>query len=286
MMHIAYQIGHGLAIMLPLRVSYAIATAIASVYFSLSLGDRKALEENLRVVFGNKISDERLKKYTYRAFVNFAKYLVDFFRMSRFDARYMRRYVKVEGKEYVDQALKEGRGVVVLSSHIGNWEMGAAVLSALGYDTYGIALVHADGKVNRIFNDQRRKGGYGAIATGSTLRKALKVLKENKLLGILGDRDFSTKGVSMPFFGVPAMLPKGPAFFSLKAGAPIVPAFLIRTKADTFRFIIGKPMGGVAGKPAGDRLKALMAECIEVIEKHIRMNPDQWYVFRRVWDRT
>ena len=90
----------------------------------------------------------------------------------------------------------------------------------------------------------------------------------------------------MEFFGVKTLIPKGPAVFSLKTGAAVVPATLIRQEDDRFKLIFDKP---IYPEPTGDKandIKRHMKIYIDVIERYIRRYPDQWYVFRKVWNNA
>ncbi|MDD5439202.1 MAG: lysophospholipid acyltransferase family protein, partial [Candidatus Omnitrophica bacterium] len=175
-------------------------------------------------------------------------------------------------------------GGVFLSSHIGNWELGAAVISSLGYEIYALALDHDDKKINKFFVRQRKTLGVGVIALTAALKKCTQILRRNKLLGILGDRDFTKSGIMVNFFGKETVLPKGPAFFSLRTGAPIVMAIMVRTKGDRYLFVLEKPLTRLRrGNPRKD-MESLMAEYLKLLEKYIRRYPDQWYVFKRVWN--
>jgi KDO2-lipid IV(A) lauroyltransferase len=103
------------------------------------------------------------------------------------------------------------------------------------------------------------------------------------MVALVGDRDFSEKGVIIDLFGKPTHLPEGPAVLSLMTGASIVPGFMFRNPDDSFTLRIEKP---IEFTPAGDKTKDfanLMKVYKVVIEDYIRKYPEQWYVFRRFW---
>jgi len=282
-MYYFYKIGQFIALSLPLRAGYAIASFLAVTYYYFALRDRRILAENLKIVLKKRATPVALRVYTRRAFINFAKYLVDFFRFTAINKEFIDRHVKVEGAEHCDSVMKYGKGMIVLSSHIGNWELGAAVISSLGHHIYALALNHEDKKATKFFIEQRNACGVDVIALKFVLKKCIKVLRDNKVLAILGDRDFTNNGERIKFFGKDAYLPKGPAFFSLRTGAPIVPAFLIRMKKDQFKFFIEKPIYPKStGNPKND-IKNLMNDYIKVSERFIKRYPDQWYVFTNIW---
>lgn len=284
MLYFFYRLARRGSMLLPLGVIYKIALAVADVYYFFAREDKRNLEYNLKIVLG-KNDKKLIRRYTREIFRNFAKYLVDFFRFSKLSKRYILNRVSVEGKENLAKALAGGRGAILLAAHIGNWEMGAAITANLGYPFYAIALDHKDSRVNNFFLQQRAFANVRIIPVGTQLKKCFRMLKENSLLAIVGDRDFSGHGAEENFFGRPAILPKGPAFFSLRTGAPIIPTFCLRLKDDSFRMIFSEPIAVEAGDSRDDaQVKKIMRRYIPAMERCIREFPDQWYAFRKMWE--
>jgi KDO2-lipid IV(A) lauroyltransferase len=146
-----------------------------------------------------------------------------------------------------------------------------------------VALPHKDKRVNKFFNSQRQSKGLQVIPLGKAVRQCLNLLRENKLVGLVGDRDFTEKGRVMDFFGKPTFFPEGPAAFSLKTGSAIIPGFMVRNPDDTFTLTVEKP---IEFTPSGNKeqdISELMRKYKLVIEAWIRQHPDQWYMFRKFW---
>jgi len=282
-----YKIAQFLMLNLPLKAGYAIATFIANAYFLFSKKDKKALISNIQVVLNDPSKDRLARHYARMVFVNFAKYLVDFLRFEKIDENYIKSNFVFEGLENINEVLRHKKGAIILSSHIGNWELGAAAFSQImGFPFYAIALDHTDKKVNDFFIKQRGSKGVETIPIGLKLKKCFQVLKQNKVLAILGDRDFSEKGEKIKFLGKETLLPKGPAVFSLKTGAAILPTFILRQESDKFRFVIESPINQApTGNEERDK-RELIKSYVNVIERYIKKYPDQWYVFRNVWNET
>ena len=284
MLYAMYRVGYSLAMFLSLKGAYGAACAIADIWYIVCYADREAVRSNIRRITG--VEDRReLNRMTREVFRNFAKYLADFFRFSKIDEEYIRKFVKVEGMDNLDEALSKGKGVVLLSAHIGNWELGGLVVSALRQPVMAVALTHGDRRINDFFTRQRKAGKVRPVQIGISLRSCYEALKGNGLVALLGDRDFSGSGVYMDFFGRPALIPKGPAVFSARLDSEIVPTFMLREKDDTFRLIFepGLKRPSAAGEDA--RLKEIMARYVSVIERYIKMYPTQWYMFKRAWIR-
>jgi len=217
-------------------------------------------------------------------FRNFGKYLVEFFQMNNMVNRhFIENNVRIFGREHMDQALKEGKGGVVVTAHIGNWEMGAVLLSMLGYPIKAVALPHRERPVNDLFNRRRVEKGVEVIPTNTALRQCIEQLRGNKFVGFVADRDFGTHGVKMEFLGRKTLIPKGAAMFSLKTQAPIIPVFLLRNEDGTFNLSIHpliRPPKRKLDMNEDEIVLGIMKQYVTVIEDQIRANPTQWLLFR------
>ena len=270
---------------LSLKAGYKLADIVSDIYYFFARNDRENLQCNLRIAL--KTDDKKIiNAHIKNIFRNFAKYLVDFLRFEKLDNDYILSHVKLEGKENLDKARAKGKGAIVLTAHIGNWELGGGVVASMGYPLYVIALDHKDKRINDLFLHQRASVDVKVIPIGAQIKSCFRVLKKNWLLAIVGDRDFTNHGIKIAFFGQPTVFPKGPAVFSLRTGAAIIPTFVIRTENDAFKIIFEEPL---EIKPTGNEaedIKAIMQSYIAVIEKYVRSFPDQWCAFKKVWENV
>jgi len=290
-----YKFGQFLVLHFPLKFAYRIAIFFSDVHYVFADKDRAYTWANLKAIFPEK-TDKEIWRIRITMFRNFAKYLVDFFRFHEMDKEYIERNIRVEGIKNFDKALAMGKGVIVLTAHIGNWELGGVAIAQLGYDLWVVALEHKDKKVNDFFDGQRNSKGIKVVPFNKAVRQSLNLLKENRLLGLVGDRDFTKDGgIVIDFFGKPTSFPKGPAALALKTGAAIVPGFMIRNPDDSFTLKIEPPIP-VSSYPKqknpGDNsftkmsekdLQELTKRYTIIIEDYIKKYPDQWYVFRKFW---
>jgi len=282
-LYFLYKLSTFLALKIPLKISYRIVTFFSDIFCIFAKSDRRNMRANLEIVLGTHDKKE-IRRCTREVFRNFVKYLIDFVRFSKLSKAYILNCVKVEGRENLDKALSKGKGAIMLSAHLGNWEMGGAIVAKMGYSLYVIALDHKDKRINNFFLKQRACTGVNVIPAGSLLKSCFKVLKKNCLLAIVADRDFSEKGgLEVTFFGKRAMLPKGPSFFSMRTGAPTVPVFCLREKDDSFRFVFEKAIEAeFTDNPERDK-RRFIEEYTHVMERYIRKYADQWCVFRKMW---
>ncbi|KPK96624.1 MAG: hypothetical protein AMJ95_13150 [Omnitrophica WOR_2 bacterium SM23_72] len=280
--YILYRIGQFLALSLPLKLGYFISIVFSSIHYIFANKDRAAVKGNLKAIFPDK-PDREIRGIRLHMAWNFAKYLVDFFRFEKLDKEYVKKHMHIKNIDNFNHAMTKGKGVVVLTAHLGNWELGGIVIALMGYPFWVVALAHKHKKVNRFFNHQRESKGVKVVPLGKAVKACINALNNNELIGLVGDRDFTEKGIVVNFFGKPAIFPQGPAALSLKTGAPIVPGFMLRNKDDSYTLFIEKP---IEFTPSGDKekdLRELIQRYIIIFEDYIRRYPDQWYMFRRFW---
>ena len=279
-----YVAGTWACVLLPRGFSYWVARRLADLYSSRAPVDREAVKRNLTVVLEREPSFHEVSE----VFRHFGMYLVDFFRFSRLTQEKVHRWIRIEGVEHMEEALKAGKGAIGLSAHLGNFELAAAVLALLGFPVYAAVFVHQNPRVDAFFSRQRARVGVHAIPVRSKNQRALfeaslAALRKNGILGLVGDRDFFGNGLELPFFGKTVKIPRGPAAFSLRTGAPIVPAFLVREENGTYRFTLEKPIYAPEGVSREEAVRRMTEQCVEVMSRLIRKYPTQWYLFQEFW---
>lgn len=271
-----------LATVFPLGPLHWIARRIADVHRFFDKQGRLAVRENLRVIQPG-LEGKALDRAVKQTYYHFSLYLAEFFRMSRMDRSWFNENVTIEGIENVVNALKKGKGVVVVSAHYSNWELGLAYLAMCGYPAYGVIAPHRNKKVNELFVTPRLNAGVGLVFTTNAREEGYEVLRKNGILCLLGDRVTTKGGVETEFFGHTTMLPKGPAKFALGAQAPLVTASIIRHPKNTFTLGFDEPIE-TEGMPDNDEsVGRLMALYIKRLEEYVRRDPVQYGVFYRIW---
>lgn len=279
---IAYKILHFFANKLPLNISFALSDFVTDCKWFFSRIDRVSVSNNLRALMPE---EKNIQPHVREVFRNFGRYLVEFCWMNQHvDQNFVESHCACKGLEYLEQALKQKKGAILLTAHIGNWEMGAAVLSVLGYPLNVIALTHPHPKVNAFFNEQRNYKGNNVVPMRHAARSCIKALEDNQFVALIADRDFSGKGIIMSFLGRQVSIPKGAAIMALKTGAPIIPVFFLRREIGNFD-VIFHPLIEVSPLPDVKiidevLIKQVMSKYIVEIEKAIRADPTQWLMFR------
>ena len=266
-----------------LKSSYLFATFVSDLQYRFSPRDRNAVTQNLQSILNTKGD---VSRETREVFLNFGRYLAEFFKDNFLSKEFIRSHVQVSNIDRIDQALKGGKGAIIITAHIGNWELGALTLGEFGYRLMVLALPHKERPVNDLFNTQRSKKGITVVPTSVSIRRLIETLRENKIIALAADRDFGNNGEVMPFLRKKVLIPKGAAIFALKTGAPIIPVFLIRKDEGRFNLMVEEPIYPAKqfkGEIPQGELVNLMKIYLKVIEDKIYQYPTQWLMFRRYW---
>jgi lauroyl/myristoyl acyltransferase len=279
-----YKVAAILSKTLPRRASYALAALVSGCFYRIDSRARRGVALNIETILaarGRSVSPLELRRLTRRTFYNFGKYLVDFFRFVNVSPDELRRLVTIEHPEYIQQAMDMNRGVLAISAHLGNWEMGGAVLAQMGYPITAIATTQRMARVNRLLQDHRDRRGYRVLPLdASATLNILRCIQNHEMVALLADRDFTGHTVEVPFFGKPALLPRGPGYLCVRTQTPILPGFIIRKKDDTFLLRIYPPI--VPNRDTDE--KAVQLQLAAVLEDVVAEAPDQWLVFRDFWN--
>lgn len=280
-MYYLFILGKIIALSLPRNVSYFLGKLFALGQFYCFPQDREAVLYNLVPLVKDQKVRRRIAK---QVFINFAYYLVDFFRYSCLNSKFIQKYVSIQGLENVDQVLARNQGAVLATAHLGNYELGGAIMAILGYPLAAVALPHLDLKTNNFFNNQRKRVGIEVIPTGLMVKESIAVLRKGRLLAILGDRDFSNSGSKQKIFSRYAYIPRGMAFFAKKGRAAVIPAFFVRENKYFYRLIFEKEIKTPSDlESRSDYQDLIIKNYLKVLEKYLKKYPEQWYLFQKYW---
>ncbi|MEK7465891.1 MAG: lysophospholipid acyltransferase family protein [Planctomycetota bacterium] len=202
---------------------------------------------------------------------------------SMFSRARFRRRVTVVGEENLRAARALGKGVIAVSAHLGNWEIGAVVLGHLGHPPTWLLRPIENPGVQELLNDARASAGIHVIEKWGGLREAIHVLRRGEVLAMLVDQDARDQGVFVPFFGREASTLKSPALLSHRTGAPIVPFAAMRQRDGKFLVEIGEGFVAQGSVDQEADLEKSTARFTKTIEDWIRRFPEQWLWVHRRW---
>lgn len=229
---------------------------------------------------------KELVKIGRQSYRNFGKSMVEYSLFPSLDKEKILRMAEFEGTENFDDALKRGKGAVVVAGHFGSWELMGAATSQKGYPVDFLVGEQHNLLVDGLMNDYRRSVGIGIIKMGTAAKGVIRALKDNRFVAMLSDQDAGNDGTVVEFFNRPASTPKGPAAFALKMDAPIIMAFIIRENDKKQKIVIEKPIFGETTSNKEDDIRRLTQAYTRMLEEYIRKYPDHWFWPHRRWKST
>jgi phosphatidylinositol dimannoside acyltransferase len=270
---------------LPRRAGYAVGGVVARLMYATDARGRAAVKANIRRIIaagGREPSRRELGRLGRESYRNFAKYLMDFFRLGDLPREEITRLVHIEGEERLLAAVAEGRGVITLTAHLGNWEAAGAAVASTGLPLNAVFFPMQDDATRALFEKRRLARGYRPILFGRAAAQVMRLLRAGELVAMLGDIDFSPNDDFIDLFGAPARLPAGPARIALKTGAIIIPGFALRQPDNSYLFRYHEPIDPrVVGSVDGIRERIR-----DVLQEVLAAHPTQWMVFVDFWDHA
>ena len=281
----AIRIASRVARRLPLQLSYTIATAAADLAFAGWRGIRVRTTENMRWVVGPSADPGSAAELARGALRNYGKYIVEFLRFPWMAHEEIARAVELRGVEHLHAAMAEGKGVIAIGFHIGNIDLGAAVLAQLGYPVNVVVDRFDPPELDALIQRQREGKGLKLIPLDEAPRRSLRVLRRNEVLALLIDRPSPLDGVVVRFFGGEIAIPGGAAVLALRTGAPVVPCCVFRGSGGRFIAEVAPPVLPKRLQTGDSQrdIQAITQRLVETLEAWVRRHPDQWYPFRRMW---
>jgi lauroyl/myristoyl acyltransferase len=282
----AFKVVQSLVERLPRPWAYALAVAAARVAWWFSPLARPRLEYNLKIACPELEKDPRaLRRISWLNFRNHAKAYADLMQLPSARVEAMRPRLKVQGLEHLEEARAAGKGVLVVSCHMGSYEEVAAIWSATLAPVSFFAEELEPRALFEWYRDTRARLGISVLTLDhGGIRKVLQALREEEMVITAIDRDITGTGHVMDFFGRPAPIALGPAAIALRLGTPLLPVCVYRLPDDTY-MAEGAPLvhATSTGDARADQVRAT-EQVLRQIERFIEQHPDQWHVPHRIWD--
>jgi KDO2-lipid IV(A) lauroyltransferase len=267
----------------PVPIARALAAAGGNIAWATQGDRRRTLLENLSYTAPDRSLAER-RRMVRRTFRNLAVTAVDQFRLPSISPEDVRALFEVRGLEHVNASQARGHGTIIVTAHLGPYELAAACFASLGYQVYGM-VENLDPDVMDALAAYRSATGMQLVSMKDGIRAAYRILGQGHILALVADRAIgeSRSAAEVPFAGGVRPLPLGPAVFAQATGAAIVTAFASPNPGKGARYLMEFDPPLIAegrGEAERDRL---MKSIVERMVAAIRRNPDQWFVFQPNW---
>jgi KDO2-lipid IV(A) lauroyltransferase len=282
-----YMFAAFLAQRLSLPTARRVAAAVGRLMCLLQRRNRRHLLVNLRTAFGDRMSERELRLLRRKVFANFAEFVAEFLWLPKINRENLGEILTQEAMDAFPRmtaAREGGKPVISLTAHLGNWELGAASAALLGVPFTTLVDFHPSPLVTAFFN-ARRVGRGVEIVPVTSFHKCFRALKEGRVTAIAGDRPTTGQGIVLPYFGKDALVPIGHAVLARRLGAVLIPTFLVKREDGRYDLFLDDPIEPRVTDDEEADVRECVERCLRLFETYIRTYPEQWYVFRPVWNR-
>lgn len=244
---------------------------------------RNVVEENLRLAFP-EADDEWIESTVRESYRHLGREVAAMLRLSTLDRKKVGELVEIPEDDWgaFEEAMAEGRGVLLATGHYGNWEMAAAAVASRGVPIEAIVKRQSNPLVNARIEAARRNLGVETVDMGEASRKVPRSLLSGKAIGIVADQDARGSGIFVPFFGVPASTHRGPALFALRVGSPIMAAVARRLPDGRYR-LTGQRIDVQRTDDMEADVRRVTTALAAHLESEIRTDPSQYFWFHKRW---
>ena len=237
----------------------------------------------LRMAFPGEDEGWR-RRVARRSYVHFCAEAVGMFRLAGARRAGILERTRLNGEEVLKEAARQGRGVMLVSGHLGNWEVGTAGVVARGFPMDIVAARQRNVLFDRYLTRSRELLGMRVIPREEARRGVPASLKAGRVIGIMGDQDARRAGIFVDYFGRPASTARGPAVLSLRAGATVATFYTIRRAGWKPRYdIYIEPVQAVGGGRGRAAVAAVTQAFTRRLEERVREHPEQYLWHHRRW---
>lgn len=267
---------------LPKKIGYLLARVAADIAYALLSTQKAAIADNMRHVLGSEADDVRLRRAVRGVLRNTAKNYFDLIKLPRMRLDDIESCVTIHGWHNLDDALKKRRGVILVTAHLGSFDVAAQILAARSIHTTVLVEPLAPPSLFSYVTALRNRNDLTFIpAQPGGLKVAIQSLRRGEVVLVACDRDIAGNGLKSIFFGEETTVPVGAVRIAMRTGAAVVPTFNLRRENGRYDIYVEPAIDIVCvGNGAVARN---MERVIHVMEKHIRQCPEQWVVLSPVW---
>jgi KDO2-lipid IV(A) lauroyltransferase len=268
---------------LPMPVLNAINLVGNGLAVTFLTRTKEGMRDNFRTALG--VGTSEAEELARRQFFEYGRHTIDVWRL-RSEAFTPRITTFDDDAQVLARARRNGRGFLLVTGHVGNWEMGAVTLGRHDLVPAVVGQAELDPGVREMRLQLRERLGVESIDIGTSMATALKVrgaIERGRAVALLVDRAYPEDRVSVPFFGRSTPFLRSPALLARLCGCDILPGFFLRESDGSYFNVWGEPITADTSQSADDDAVRIMSRVAADLERVIRAHPTQWFNFYGFW---
>ena len=279
--YLAYLVGWKIVGWLPEKTAYSLFKRLAHYMYSKNGKSVRRLRTNYSVVSPN-LSPEELENLVVAGLESYMRYWCDTFRIHTWSPTRIQNNVTTTNDHFLRNPMKSGKGVVIALPHSGNWDHAGAYFCQEGIPLVTVAEILKPKKLFEKFLDYRQQMGFEVLGLDARAFVTLiKRAREKRLIALVADRDLSSSGLEVNFFGKTAKMPAGPAVLAIKEEIPLVVAHVSYTPSG-IHIDFHEILPPLAGSDE-ERIKETVQMIASTFEKGIAIHLEDWHMLQRIW---
>ncbi len=266
------------------KKAMGLSASLGMILYHTVKGVRKTIQHNLKFIYNGELTEEKMDAITRGIFICQVKNQIEFLIYKNPRASRLEELVSVENIHYIDEALNEKHGLLILTAHFGEWGVGLARLAHMGYGIYVIIRPFSNRRIYSFVENLYGSRKIFLVPRGEKSKEVYaKLLSVNNILSTAVDQHAQEKGITIPFMGKPAQTACGWVVLAKKTKAPVLVSMCVREPDDRYRLIIENPgplqfTGNLSQDLYDNTLKIN-----KIIESYIYNYPEQWYWMHKRW---
>ena len=266
------------------RITWKLAEILGRLWHRMDARHRKIAMHNLELAYGDELSATEREAICRKTFIHLACVVLEFPLLTTLTADNVERFITFHGTENLDEVEQKRKGVLVMSSHFGNWELMSLAYS-LRFRPFSLVVRPLDNPfLDRLIDGVRTRGGNRTIPKSGSALNIIRLLRKGEGVAFLIDQNVDWyEGVFVPFFKELACTTKAVATLAQRTGLPVLPAYNFRRPDGRYQMVFEPEVQLIrTGNSVAD-IEENTALFNRIIERYVRSHPEQWFWLHQRW---
>jgi len=266
------------------RIKWKLATGLGRLWHALDRRHRMIALRNLDLAFGDELSQEAKRSICLNTFIHLSCVFLEMPSLFRLNEHNLDRYITFSGTEHLSSILEKGKGILVMASHFGNWELMSLAFSMRFRPFYVVMRPLDNAWLNKWVVHMRTRGGNETISKGASARRIIRLLRHGEAVALLVDQNVDWyEGVFVPFFKEIACTSKALATLALRTDSLVLSVYNYREADGRYHMVIQPEVEITRSKDTTADMEQNTALFNRIIEGYVREHPEQWFWLHQRW---